>query len=74
MKSSTFEPGLISDQDLETAITKVLETFDGVENLRRSKGMELRIYTQQRCVSGFGKSLAYTTSTVRDICTFAVLC
>ena len=23
----------VSDQDLETAITKVLETFDGVENL-----------------------------------------
>ena len=57
MELADFELGVcswaerfLSDQDLETAITKVLETFDGVENLVRNKGMELRIlYAATMC-------------------------
>ena len=40
----------VSDQDLEKALAKVLETFDGVGNLVRSKGMELQIlYAAAMC-------------------------
>ena len=69
----------VSDQDLETAITKVLETFEDVENLSREQRDGIANFIRNNDVlavlpTGFGKSLAYTTSTVRDICTFAVLC
>ena len=72
----------VSDQDLETAITKkkkVLETFDSVENLSTEQRDGIANFIRSNDVlavlpTGFGKSLAYTTSTVRDICTFAVLC
>ena len=69
----------VSDQDLETAITKVLETFDGVENLSAEQRDGIANFIRSNDVlavlpTAFGKSLAYTTSAVRDICTFAVLC
>ena len=69
----------VSDQDLETATTKVLETFDGVENLSAEQRDGIANFIRSNDVlavllTGFGKSLAYTTSAVRDICTFAVLC
>ena len=69
----------VSDQDLETAIAKVLETFDGVENLSAEQRDGIANFIRSNDVlavlpTRFGKSLAYTTSAVRDICTFAVLC
>ena len=86
MELADFELGVcswaerfVSDQDLETAITKVLETFDGVENLSAEQRDGIANFIHSNDVlavlpTGFGKSLAYTTSTVRDICKFAVLC
>ena len=44
------------------------EQRDGIANFIRSNDVLAVLPT------GFGKSLAYTTSAVRDICTFAVLC
>ena len=44
------------------------EQRDGIANFIRRNDVLAVLPT------GFGKSLAYTTSTVRDICTFAVLC
>ena len=61
MELADFEFGVcswaerfVSDQDLETAITKVLETFDGVEILSAEQ--------QQRCVSGFTNGIREITS------------
>ena len=62
-----------------SAVKPVLETFDGVENLSTEQRDGIANFIRSNDVlavlpTGFGKSLAYTTSTVRDICTFAVLC
>ena len=53
MEMAAFELGVcsggerfVSDQDLEKASAKVLETFDG-------KGWNCKFYTWPRCVGGF---------------------
>ena len=68
MELADFELGLclcaerfVSDQDLETAITKVLETFDGVENLSAEQRDGIANFIRSNDVlavlpTGFGKS------------------
>ena len=71
MEMADFELGVCSranrfvcDQDLETAITKVLETFDGVENLSAEQRDGIANFIRNNNVlavfpTGFGKSLLF---------------